>query len=128
MITRTFLPGHRRRRFQILKDVLGDSTDTKTRMLSPNSVRIQRVGGRPGENPLDQVAVTDWLRVLTAEEAALISSRTNILKKDFAIRMEDQKTFPNAAGHLVLKYRAAIVDSASSWCTEAKLLEIYGCT
>lgn len=41
-------------RFEILKGVLGDTSDTKTLMLSCNVVEVPRVGSRPKVVPFDQ--------------------------------------------------------------------------
>lgn len=43
-----------------------------------------------------------------------------MLEESLVLRREKNNTSPNATERLILTYRAAIVDSASSWCTEDK--------
>lgn len=88
-------------RFQIIEDVLGDSSDTKASILSRDPVTLQR-GSNPETIPSDQVTVKDWLRRLKAEEAAYITSRNDMLRSAFFIRREDNEAFPNPAEGLVL--------------------------
>lgn len=94
-------------------------------MLSRNPVWGQRVGGHPKEISFEQVTVTGFLRIRTAEEAGKIRSRTDMPQRAFETRVEDQEIFPDAAERLVLNYRAAIVDNSYSWYTELKYCRSY---
>lgn len=107
-------------RLQIVKDILGDSSDTKTLMSSRERMEAPREGSIPEVVPFEQGTVRDCFQRLAAEKAMKITSRTKVLGKVFSIRREENETYPKAEDLRLLNYRASIVKNSCSWCTKGK--------